>query len=221
MSLKNPKNPLVKVARWLNACGARLSKVTPQFSLFKKTMEKYVALIYLLFCCSLAWSADARQGEVSDLDKEGSERVVTTDGRTLILNADGSYEILQSGGGKKVLAKVESHYFVRAKQNYSDAIRFIPIFKNIGSETITAIKFDSKFTDTFGDTIFEIKDGSSEERIKSGKLSTNNMFYIYEDNQFIGGEPYDKLLVPVTQRTGSIETQIRVIVLENGRIIKY
>ena len=62
--------------------------------------------------------------------------------------------------------------------------------------------------------------GDSEEKIKSKKKTTANLFYVFKDNQFIDGENYDKLLSTVTNGTGSIKTSITAIVFEGGEVIK-
>ncbi len=55
---------------------------------------------------------------------------------------------------------------------------------------------------------------------QSKLLDRNRMFYKWEDNQFINGEHYDKLLTSVTNKTGKIQTQIKIIVFEDGELVK-
>jgi len=158
----------------------------------------------------------------------GDETILTTDGRNILLKDNGTFVTLGAVKGNKAVphkiksASVESHYFLHHAGDYGQkSIRFMPRFKNTGNKTITAIKFDAKFIDPFGDVIHILKAASSEERIKPGKVSGNRMFYKWEDNQFINGETYDKLLTSVTNKTGKIETKIKVIVFEDGEIIKF
>ena len=157
----------------------------------------------------------------------GDETVSTVDGRSILLKDDGTFLLLGKADSdmqilpKTKLALADSHYFTRHTTEYSqNSIRFMPRFKNTSGKTITAIKFDTQFVDPFGDEIYALKGGSSEERIKPGKISGNGIFYKWEDNPFINGEPYDKLLTSVTNKTGKIQTQIKIIVFEDGEMIK-
>jgi hypothetical protein len=157
----------------------------------------------------------------------GDETVLTVDGRSILLKDDGTFLLLEEADSDKQilpktnLALVDSNYFTRHTTEYSQkSIRFMPHFKNTSGKTITAIKFDTQFVDPFGDEIYTLKGGSSEERIKPGKISGNRLFYKWEDNQFIDGEPYDKLLTSVTNKTGEIRTQIKIIVFEDGELVK-
>ena len=96
----------------------------------------------------------------------------------------------------------------------------MPVFKNVTDRNIIAIKFTAYFLNPFGDEIMKI-DGESEEKIKPGERSKNKLFYVFEDNQFIAGETYDKLLGAVTNGTGSIKTEAKVIVFEGGDVIRF
>lgn len=46
-----------------------------------------------------------------------------------------------------------------------------------------------------------------------------NQYTYWEDNQFIGGEPYDKLFDCVTAHTCRVEFEILQVVFENGQSI--
>jgi hypothetical protein len=150
-----------------------------------------------------------------------AETVKTTDGRTIVLNKDGTYQIVKAkASSDKVILKVESHMFERKTDKYSQkSIRFMPLFTNLSDKNVIAVKFTSQFLDPFGEVVLKIN-GDSEESIKPRGKSTANLFYIFKDNQFIDGENYDKLLSMVTNGTGSIKTAVTVIVLEGGEIIK-
>lgn len=72
----------------------------------------------------------------------------------------------------------------------------------------------------FGDEMFKFS-GESDEQISPGKTSTNTLFYYFEDNQFMSGQPYDKLLPMVTNKSGNIEVSLDMIAFEGGDIIKF
>jgi hypothetical protein len=170
-------------------------------------MKKYNLLILMFLFCNVSL---------------GMETVVTSDGRSILLKDDGSYEFIASDPDIDKILIVDSHYFIHHVSEYNQkSIRFMPRFKNIGAKVVTAVKFNATFIDPFGDTVHVVKGGSSESIIKPGKVSGNRLFYKWEDNQFIGGEPYDKLLTAVTNGTGTIKTDIKIIVLKSGEVIKY
>jgi hypothetical protein len=150
-----------------------------------------------------------------------AETVKTVDGRTIVLNKDGTYQVVDiKSSPSKAMIKVQSHLFKHKTDKYSQkSIRFMPLFTNLSDKSIIAIKFTSQVLDPFGDVVLEIN-GDSEESIKPGKKSTANLFYVFKDNPFIDGENYDKLLSMVTNGTGSIRTNATVIVTEGGEIIK-
>ncbi|MFT2109738.1 hypothetical protein [Marinomonas sp. 2405UD68-3] len=150
-----------------------------------------------------------------------AETVKTTDGRTIILNKDGTYQIVEiKSSANKAMLKVESHMFEHKTDKYSQkSIHFMPLFTNLLDKNVIAVKFTSQFLDPFGDVVLKIN-GNSEENIKPGGKSTANLLYVFKDNQFIGGENYDKLLSMVTNGTGSIKTNVTAIVIEGGEIIK-
>lgn len=151
-----------------------------------------------------------------------AEQVQTLDGRTILLNDDGTYEVLPSKISKvDGIIKTTSHYFKRHEGDYGQkSIRFMPIFENISDRKITAVRFTSSFLDPFGDVIFTFS-GDSEEIIMPDKRTNPKMFYNFEDNQFINDQPYDKLLSSVVNKTGKIQTNITAVVFENGDILKF
>ena len=150
-----------------------------------------------------------------------AETVTTIDGRTITLNDDGTYKVIETKASpSKLIVEVPSHLFKHHTSEYSrKTIRFMPVFKNVTNRSITAIKFTSHFLNPFGDEIMKIK-GESEEKIKPGKKSKNKLFYVFKDNQFIDGETYDKLLGAVTNGTGSIKTEATAVVFEDGEVVK-
>ena len=151
-----------------------------------------------------------------------AEEVQTTDGRSILLKADGTYEILQSSVPNAAgILEVTSHMFERHTDKYSrSSIRFMPIFRNKSERTVTAIRFTTHFLDPFGEEILK-SGGRSEERIEPGRKSTTRLFYSFENNQFIYDQPYDKLLSSVMNGTGSIRTEIDAIVFEDSEVVRY
>jgi hypothetical protein len=149
-----------------------------------------------------------------------AETVKTTDGRTIILNKDGTYEIVSENEIKPQLV-IKSHLFEHNISKYKQkSIRFMPIITNESDEKIIAVKFHTQFLNPFGDIVMEFN-GESEAAIPPRQTSETSLFYVFEDNQFMNGQPYDKLLSMVTNGTGKIVTKPKAIVFEGGKIVKF
>lgn len=150
-----------------------------------------------------------------------AEIVQTTDGRSIELKNDGTYEFIESNNeSDSRFVEYKDHYFshheTKYKQNF---VRFMPIFKNISGKTIVGAKFTTKFLNAFGEEIFRFS-GELNEQVSPNMTSTYTLFYNFEDNQFIAGEPYDKLLPMVTNKTGNIEVTLDMIAFKGGEIVK-
>ena len=94
-----------------------------------------------------------------------AETVKTIDGRTITLNDDGTYKVIEAKASpSKVIVEVSSHFFKHHTSEYSQkSIRFMPVFKNVTDRNITAIKFTAHFLNPFGDEIMKI-DGDSADK---------------------------------------------------------
>ena len=66
----------------------------------------------------------------------------------------------------------------------------MPVFKNVGEKRIAGLKFKALFLNAFGEEIAS-HEGDIDEQIKPGQTSSANIFYVFKDNQFLGGEMYD------------------------------
>jgi len=148
-----------------------------------------------------------------------AEVVTTQDGRRILLNDDGTYEVMESAPTVVIPMTEQEPFFEHDAGEYGrNTMRFMPIFLNETGQTITGFRFRAVFRSAFGDEVFSFE-GESTERIAPGQTSTGSTFYYFEDNQFIGDQPYDKLLIFETSGTGSIETTVTAVVFENGDVI--
>ncbi len=76
-------------------------------------------------------------------------------------------------------------------QKYSPYVNLKLTLKNNTEETITAWKSLMKVRNAFNEEILTIMLTSGDSQIKPGM--TENADFIWEDNQFIDDEPYDRL----------------------------
>lgn len=148
-----------------------------------------------------------------------SEVVQTVDGRRIDLKSDGTYEVLTAETKKTNITSLDPYMTYYEGEYGAKSVRFMPAFSNESEKTIVGIKFTSVFKSAFGDEIFRFS-GESSEKILPKKKSSHEVFYYFEDNQFIGDEPYDKLQVFLGSGTGAVETAIDAVVFEGGEVVK-
>ena len=153
-------------------------------------------------------------------DSASAETITATDGRQFVLNADGTYEILQVVETTQIKMSEETPYFTHFAGEYDqNSMRFMPILRNETGKTIVGFKFRAVFKSAFDDEVFSF-DGESSERILAEALSTASAYYFFEDNQFLGDEPYDKLQIFEAAGTGRVTTTVTAVVFEDGQVIK-
>jgi len=151
-----------------------------------------------------------------------AETVTTTDGRTITLNDDGTY-VIEAKATVEIDAFVTvlEPYFERHVSQYEQqSIRFMPKFMNVSTTAIVGVRFTASFRDAFGDEVFSAS-GDMSERIAPNATSTANVFYVFENNRFIGGEPYDKLLPMITGGTGSVVTTVTGLAMDGGEVVSF
>ena len=147
----------------------------------------------------------------------GAEILETADGRRIELNENGTYRWLDVAVDTPALKQAEPFFEHHAGEFNQNSIRFMPILINETEVTIVGFKFDTTFTSAFGDPVFSFS-GESSERIEPGNESTSQMFYFFEDNQFIAGQPYDKLKIFEASGTGRINTEVTAVVFDDGEV---
>jgi len=136
------------------------------------------------------------------------------------LRPDGTYAILEEAGRLGIDVEFLDPFLRHHAGEYGqNSMQFMPIIRNTGDKTITGFKFTSTFKSAFGDEIFSFS-GESSERIGAGRTSTANTYYYFEDNQFIGGQPYDKLKIFEAAGTGTVTTEIDAVVFADGQVLK-
>lgn len=190
---------------------SKYSVVMDKITYGSKVMNALRRILVVSLLAVFSWST-ASHGET----------VTTTDGRTIILNEDGTYAIeadntLESEKYLSIGEPLFEHHVSIYKQK---SVRFIPKVKNITDDIVAGVRFSASFQDAFGEEVFRF-DGDLSERIQAGKTSKADVFYVFEDNQFISGEPYDKLLPMVSGNTGKVVTIITGIAFDNGEVLKF
>lgn len=149
-----------------------------------------------------------------------AEIVTTSDGRRIDLKSDGTYVIVGEAKASPISMDKKTPFFEPFSDEYGqNSMRFMPIFSNATGKTVVGFKFRAEFKSPFGEEVFAF-DGESSERIGPGKDSTSDTFYFFKDNQFINGEPFDKLSVFHATGTGKISTTLLAVVFDDGEVIR-
>ena len=149
-----------------------------------------------------------------------AEVVQLQDGRSVDLKEDGTYAFVETETpSAAAYVEFQESFFTHHISEYDQkSIRFMPVFKNVGDKKIVGMKFTAVFKNPFGEEIVTFN-GDSDEQVKPGTASTHKLFYVIEDNPFIAGETYDKLLTMVQNDNGSIDLKATMIALEGGEIV--
>ena len=121
------------------------------------------------------------------------------DGRKILLKEDGTWEFVSE---KKEVSKGEVLTLERFKMKYvpqdyesdrySDEVRLILFVKNNSNKEIKAWKALMTGKNPFEEELFTCNLTSGASNIKPGK--TEKATFGWEDNPFIDGQPYDKLM---------------------------
>lgn len=81
-----------------------------------------------------------------------AEIVRTTDGRSIELRDDGTYEFVEAGEqSDSAFVEHQDPYFIHHIGEYEQKrVRFMPIYKNASDRRIIGVKFTARFLNAFG-----------------------------------------------------------------------
>ncbi|MGW6778321.1 hypothetical protein ACWF50_09745 [Brucella pseudogrignonensis] len=103
---------------------------------------------------------------------------------------------------------------------FNPRIEAVPTFKNNTKKTLVAVELAIVISDAFGEKIIDGKD-KLDIKIAPGKSQTSNVFFYWEDNQFINNQPYDKLFGPVDTGVAKAEMKVLKAVFSDGSVEDY
>lgn len=103
---------------------------------------------------------------------------------------------------------------------FSPRIEALPTFKNDAKKPVVAIEHTLVIADAFGEKVI---DGSSKLDIKipPGKTVQSETFYYWEDNQFLPGEPYDRLYGPIGTGMAKATITVTKAIFSDGSVESY
>lgn len=148
-----------------------------------------------------------------------AEIVTTLDGRQFDLKADGTYEAVDVEVAETAAISEFTAWLKHVTDDYGrQKIHFMPRFANESDKVIVGTKFTSVFENAFGDEVLTFS-GETSERVEPRQTSSALIYYVFENNQFIPDEPYDKLLPIVMNKTGKVRTEFTHIAFSDGTVI--
>lgn len=99
---------------------------------------------------------------------------------------------------------------------FSDSVAIEPIIRNTSNRTIVGIRGRIVVLDGFGKEVgaFNFKD---DDKLRPGAQTSGG--YVYEDNQFMPDEPYDKFAPVLRGGTAKFKVVIREVAFEDGEVL--
>lgn len=184
---------------------------------------------YLIIAVALAlWAGEAAADLASDFQACKSETdslkrltcfdAISTDGSTVAARPAGQTKSPAPIKLAKATLRLQERDL--SKMVFSSRVELIPTFKNETKKTVVAIEHTIIVTDAFGDKII---DGQSKLDIKipPGDTIQSELYYSWEDNQFIQNEPFDKLLGPIKTGVAKAFLTVTKAVFSDGTTETY
>lgn len=100
-----------------------------------------------------------------------------------------------------------------------DRIELRVSFRNGWTQKIVGVAHRFRILNAFGDELHQGRD-NLDILIPGGETVASPMFYVWENNPFIAGEPYDRLLGAVTNGTYKVELTVEKVVLGDGSVLE-
>lgn len=126
---------------------------------------------------------------------------------------------LQPGNKVEAVSAVLSHQGKDLELDvYQERIELRLAFRNSWNEEVVGVSHKIEISNAFGDVIHRGK-AKLDIKIPAGQTKQSDIFYFYEDNPFISGEPYDKMLGPVTNGTYKVNVTVEQVVFASGKSV--
>ncbi|NEI74618.1 hypothetical protein GR212_34310 [Rhizobium lusitanum] len=102
----------------------------------------------------------------------------------------------------------------------NDQVILVPTLKNGSKKTVVAIEFNIAISDAFGDKVVD-QLARLDIKIAPGKTVESDSIFYWEDNPFISGEIYDKLVGPVSTGVAKASLDVKKAVFSDGTTESY
>ena len=151
-----------------------------------------------------------------------AEIVELKDGRLLKLNKNGSYKFIDDTNEDQshYIKVLDPKFKVTHESQDTRAVRFMPRFENVQAKTILGIKFEAKFINSFGDTVFEFS-GMHEDKLHYKEYTTTQLSFSFLEMHDRSNEPFEKLYPLAALDNTNILISVNAISFADGKIIEF
>lgn len=151
-----------------------------------------------------------------------AEIVELKDGRLLKLNKNGSYKFIDNTNEDQshYIKVLDPKFKVTHESQDTRAVRFMPRFENVQAKTILGIKFEAKFINSFGDTVFEFS-GMHEDKLHYKEYTTTQLSFSFLEMHDRSNEPFEKLYPLAVLDNTNILISVNAISFADGKIIEF
>ena len=151
-----------------------------------------------------------------------AEIVELKDGRLLKLNKNGSYKFIDDTNEDQshYIKLLDPKFKVTHESQDTRAVRFMPRFENVQAKTILGIKFEAKFINSFGDTVFEFS-GMHEDKLHYKEYTTTQLSFSFLEMHDRSNEPFEKLYPLAALDNTNILISVNAISFADGKIIEF
>ena len=151
-----------------------------------------------------------------------AETVLTTDGRKIQLNQDGTYEYLDTArkNWSEFVSLREPKFKIAYESQNQRSIRFMPTFENIQPKTILGIKFTTTFQNSFGEAVFKFT-SIHEDPLHYKQYTTTALSFAFQEIDNVSDEAFEKLLPLVELNSHKIKTEVLAISFSDGSILHF
>jgi len=154
------------------------------------------------------------------------EIVTNQKGQKIVLKDDKTWEIVQ----EQILASTNIKYADEAVEvwdksleltevNYSKSVALHLHYKNNTDKKVVGVTVTVRIANPFGKNVFE-NTINDEVVVAPLERMKNNTYWHFDDNPFIGDQPYDRLWMMAQNGTAKIDTKVQKVIFEDGSVLE-
>lgn len=163
------------------------------------------------------------------MQAHGAELTATIDGtaKKVALHEDGTWEalpepevvLIDKPTSVSSAVTVFDTTILTKEINYRQAVALAIRYENHTSKRVTGLLASLVVKNGFG-AVLHTATLQEDIAIEPGEKTAGDTYWHWDDNQFIKGEPYDKMWQAVSSNTAKVEVKVIKVVLEDGTILK-
>jgi len=98
------------------------------------------------------------------------------------------------------------------------AVRLFIHYKNNTTKKVVGVSITVKITNSFGKTLYEFSK-DDEVAVNPMEQMKNDAYFVWKNNPYIDGEPYDRMWESAQNGTGKVSVAVRKVVFEDGTVL--